>query len=220
MQITDYLKVLTKHWWVFVLVALIASGSAYVYSKLQEPMFRSSARLYVTPRRPDYGGSMFVQNIIRQYSQQLQSDKFLNTVSEQLKLDLPAATLRKRLHTSGTADNMAIEFQMDDPDPARAQAIAKALAMQFLAEQQVRMAEVDKADKIDVYMYDDPKPGTLTWPTTKTNVMAAGILGLLLGGIIAFSIEYLDDTIKTSDDVERYVALPVVGSIPKAVNKR
>jgi len=35
-----------------------------------------------------------------------------------------------------------------------------------------------------------------------------------LGGLIAFFLEYLDDTIKSSQDVEHYVAVPVVGSIP------
>lgn len=216
MQIKDYWKVVSKRWWIFVLVALVASATAYTYSKLQEPIFRSSAKLYVTPRRPDYGVTLFVQNLIRQYSQQLQSDRFLNAVSEQLKLDLPATALRKKIHTSGTVDNLAVEVQVDDPDPGRAQAIAKALAAEFLRDHQSRMAEVEKADKVDVYMYDDPKPGELNWPMTRTNVLAAGILGLLLGGIIAFSLEYFDDTIKTSEDVERYVSLPVVGSIPGA----
>ncbi|MFH1487072.1 MAG: Wzz/FepE/Etk N-terminal domain-containing protein [Chloroflexota bacterium] len=216
MQIKDYWKVISKRWWIFILVAFVASSTAYTYSKLQEPVFRSSAKLYVTPRRYDYGLTMVIQNLIRQYSQQILSDRFLNTVSEQLRLDLPAAALRKKIHTSGTVDNLAVEIQADDSDPGRARAIAKALAEEFLRNHQVRMAEVEKADKVDVYMYDDPKPGELNSPKTRVNVLAAGILGLVLGGIIAFSIEYLDDTIKTSEDVERYVALPVVGSIPSA----
>jgi len=32
--------------------------------------------------------------------------------------------------------------------------------------------------------------------------------------MIIFVLEYLDDTIKTPEDVERYVALPIVGNIP------
>ncbi|MBI2909862.1 MAG: hypothetical protein HYX92_19665 [Chloroflexi bacterium] len=216
MQVKDYWKVVSKRWWIFILVALVASGAAYAYSKLQEPVFRSSAKLYVTPRRPDYGVTLFVQNLIRQYGQQLQSDKFLSTVSEQLKLDLSATEMRKKIHTSGTADNLAIEVQVDDADPGRAQAIARALSAEFLKDQQARMAGVEKPDKVDVYMYDDPTPGVLNWPQTKTNVLAAGLLGLLLGGMVAFILEYADDTIRTAEDVERYVALPVVGSIPTA----
>lgn len=214
MQIRDYWRVLSRRWWILVLVALVTSATAYGYSKSQQVLFRSSATLYVTPRRYDYGLTMVIQNLMRQYSQQLESDKFLNKVSEDLRLDLPAATLRGRIHTSGTADNLAIRIDVDDPDPGTAQAIAGALAREFLANHEIRMEQVEKADKVDVYIYDEPTPATLYRPRTKVNTVAGGLLGLLVGGMIIFVLEYLDDTIKTSEDVERYVALPIVGNIP------
>jgi capsular polysaccharide biosynthesis protein len=214
MPLRDYLIVLRKRWWVYVLVAIIAATSAYVYSKSQQPLYRSSAKLYVTPARPDYGVTLVIQNLIRQYSQLLESDRFLNSVSTQLELDLPPGTLRQRISTSGAADSLMIQVDVDDPDPAQAQAIAKALAEQFLADQQARMEQVDPRDKIDIRKYDDPEPGVLHSPQTRVNVVAGAILGLLLGGVIAFGLEYLDDTIKSSDDVERHMTLPVVGSIP------
>ena len=219
MQIKDYWAVVSKRWWIFVLVAVVAATTAYVYSKMQQPLFRSTAKLYVTPARPDYGVTLFVQNLIRQYGQQLQGDRFLNGISEQLKLDLTPDTLRERIHTSGTTDNLAIMIEVDDPSPGKAQDIAKALAFAFIENHQVKMENVDKRDKVDVEMYDDPTPSYLYSPKTKVNVMAGGVLGLLIGGLIAFFLEYLDDTIKSSEDVERFVELPVIGSIPTITHK-
>jgi len=219
MQLRDYWRVLSKRWWIIVLIALVTSATAYGYSKLQQPLYRSSATLYVTPRRYDYGLTMVIQNLMRQYSQQLESDMFLNKVSEDLKLDLPAATLKSRIHTSGTVDNLAIRIDVDDSDPAKAQAIAGALGKEFLANHEIRMEQVEKADKVDVYMYDNPTPATLYRPRTKVNTIAGGLLGLLVAGVIVFFLEYLDDTIKTPADVERYVAAPVVGNIPSLVTK-
>lgn len=43
----------------------------------------------------------------------------------------------------------------------------------------------------------------------------AGVLGVMLGVFIAFIVEYLDNTIKTPEDVEKYLGLPVLGAIPK-----
>ena len=219
MQIRDYWRVLSKRWWIIFVVALVTSATAYGYSKSQQPLFRSSATLYVTPRRYDYGLTMVIQNLMRQYSQQVESDKFLNKVSEDLKLDLPAATLKSRIHTSGTVDNLAIRIDVDDPDPAMAQAVAGALGREFLANNDIRMEQVEKADKVDVYMYDNPTPATLYRPRTKVNTVAAGLLGLLMGGVIVFFLEYLDDTLKSPEDVERYVAVPVVGNIPNIATR-
>lgn len=214
MQFKDYWFVISKRWWVFLLLMALTSGGAYIYSKAQQPIYRSTAKLYVTPARPDYGVTLVIQNLIRQYSQLLESDKFLSKVNDSLRLDLTPAKLRSKISASGTADNLAIQVEVDDPNPLVAQRIARGLALEFLENHQRRMALVDQRDKIDVEMYDDPEPGVLYSPKTRVNVLAAAILGLLLGGVVSFALEYLDDTIKSGADVERYVALPVVGSIP------
>ncbi len=214
MQIKDYWSVISKRWWIILLIVIAASGSAYIYSKEQQVIFRSTAKLYVMPARPDYGVTLVIQNVIRQYGQMIQSDRFLGKVIEDLRLDLAPAKLRSMVSVSGTSDNLAIQIDVDDPNPANAQRIAKALALAFLDNQQARMNNIDPTSRIDVEMYDDPTPGELFRPQTKLNVIAGAVLGLLLGGLFVFFLEYLDDTIKSSDDVERFVTLPVIGSIP------
>jgi capsular polysaccharide biosynthesis protein len=51
-------------------------------------------------------------------------------------------------------------------------------------------------------------------PKTSTNTAVALVLGLLVGGGLAFLIEYLDDTLRTEDDVRRALDLPVLGIVP------
>jgi capsular polysaccharide biosynthesis protein len=46
--------------------------------------------------------------------------------------------------------------------------------------------------------------------------MAGAILGLVLGVLLAFVLEYLDDTLKSSGDVERFTGLTTLGVIPTA----
>ena len=52
-------------------------------------------------------------------------------------------------------------------------------------------------------------------PRTRTNVMLATIVGVLLALGIAFLIEYLDDTVKTPDDVSRVSGLSTLGAIAR-----
>ena len=52
-------------------------------------------------------------------------------------------------------------------------------------------------------------------PSLKLNLALSLLVGLVLGISLAFFIEYLDTSIKTMDDVERYLGLSVLAVIPK-----
>jgi capsular polysaccharide biosynthesis protein len=51
-------------------------------------------------------------------------------------------------------------------------------------------------------------------PNLATNIAIAVVLGMMLGVGIIFLIEFLDNTIKTAEDVQKYLDLPVLGVIP------
>jgi capsular exopolysaccharide synthesis family protein len=51
-------------------------------------------------------------------------------------------------------------------------------------------------------------------PKLKLNLLLALIVGLFMGGGAAFLIEYLDNTIKNPEDLERYFQLPYLGPVP------
>lgn len=57
-------------------------------------------------------------------------------------------------------------------------------------------------------------PASPVSPRPVRNVFVGLILGLLLGGGLAFLYEYLDNTLKSRQDIEEYVKLPVLGEIP------
>ncbi|MCS6801558.1 MAG: polysaccharide biosynthesis tyrosine autokinase [Chloroflexota bacterium] len=217
MQLRDYGRVIARRWWIILLFAVAGAATAYGLSKLETPMYRSSAKLYVSPVRPDYGLTLVIQNLIRSYGQQITSERFLRQINEELKLDLPPGALRSRTNVLGTADNLAIQIDFDDPNPLVAQRVARALAQKFVEEHQRRMLAVEPRDKIEIDIFDEPQPGTLTRPRTAANTVAGAVLGVLLGVVTVFLLEYLDDTLKGQESVDRFIKLPVVGTIPRLV---
>jgi capsular polysaccharide biosynthesis protein len=75
-------------------------------------------------------------------------------------------------------------------------------------------------DRVNAIVLDAPKYVTDS-PKTSINTLAGGILGLLLGGVIIFILEYLESAvIRTSTDVERQFNLPVLGAIPAGDRRR
>ncbi|MPN10987.1 hypothetical protein SDC9_158285 [bioreactor metagenome] len=51
-------------------------------------------------------------------------------------------------------------------------------------------------------------------PIPVLNMTAAGILGIMIGALIVILIDYLDNTIKTPEDITKYIGMPVIGMIP------
>jgi capsular exopolysaccharide synthesis family protein len=52
-------------------------------------------------------------------------------------------------------------------------------------------------------------------PSLRLNLILSLVVGLILGMSLAFFIEYLDTSIKTMDDVEKYLGISVLAVIPK-----
>jgi capsular polysaccharide biosynthesis protein len=216
LQIRDYWVVLSKRWWLIVLVAAAAAVSSYSYSRLQTPIYRAEVQLTVAPSRLDYGLTLVIDNLLTQYQQQLLTRQLAATVDANLKLDLPIDTLLGKIRASAVVNGYLLDITVDDTDPNRARDIALVWAQQFIQVHQAEMAPKDPQDRIEITMLDKPIPGTIYFPKTKQYVVGAGVLGLVVGAVLAFVLEYLDDTLKTSEDVERYIGLTSLGAIPIA----
>jgi len=57
-------------------------------------------------------------------------------------------------------------------------------------------------------------------PRKTINLVVSVLVGLFVGVGVALTIEYFDTTVKTPDDVERYLGLPVIGIVPMFSGRR
>ena len=76
----------------------------------------------------------------------------------------------------------------------------------------IRLARLQNTPNV-VQIEAASTPSKPVRPQPVTNTALAAVVGLLLAGGIAFLIEYIDDTIRTPDDIERILKLPVIGYI-------
>lgn len=78
---------------------------------------------------------------------------------------------------------------------------------------EVQVAQGDKGSEVSIETYSRVPRGAVGPPRVR-NVMIALVLSLVAGIGLAFLLDFLDDTVKSLDDVDRYVHLPALAMIP------
>jgi capsular polysaccharide biosynthesis protein len=215
MQLSDYLTVLRRRWWVIMLVAAAASVGAYVFSKLQTPVFRSEASYLVVPNRVDNGLSIVLQNQMESFKVMALAPIQLEQISQQLQLDRDADWLLGYVRIQSQTDTRLMIVQADYPnDPAMAQRLADAVGNNMVALVSSLNQGIEGTDRISMRVNQPARPAIRYRPQTQINVAAGAVLGLILGLLLAFALEALDDSLKSPADVERFVGLTTLGAIP------
>lgn len=66
----------------------------------------------------------------------------------------------------------------------------------------------------NISIVDRAERGGKFKPSLRLNLALGALLGAMLGVLLALAFEYLDDTIKRPEDIEKLLGLPVLGAIP------
>lgn len=75
---------------------------------------------------------------------------------------------------------------------------------------------IDLGDSSVMVLSEAFIPTTPVKPNTRLNIALALVMGLMVFTLLAFVMEYLDNTLKSSEDIHNYLGLPVLGLIPEA----
>jgi capsular polysaccharide biosynthesis protein len=212
----EVLRALRERWWVLVAATVLAALAAYIYVKMPwvEPRWRSSVLIQATGRL-DYGNFLALEKELRPLAEQVRQLGIMREVDRNLHTDLPPERMLERTKAEPVQDSGQIRIDFEDPDPRRAERvgleIADAYVRQHNADEQGKLRE----ERVILSILDRPPDAVLTWPLTRLVVPAAAALGLLVAGGIVLGLVFLDDTLKSAEDVQRYLDLPLLGSVPR-----
>jgi capsular polysaccharide biosynthesis protein len=215
MQLQDYARILWKRGWIIILLALFAAASAYGFSKLQTPIYKSTVTLSTVPSRPsDYGQTLAIKNLLRLYVQQMQSPQITQQVIDKLQLDVTPQKFVGQINFNADESTLTITIEARHPLPATAAKVAQTLAEVFVAFHNQENLQIDQSDRVLTNIINSTAPDIFS-PKTSINTLAGAILGALLGVIVVFVLEWLDsDIVRTTEDIERVIGVTVLGSIP------
>ena len=147
--------------------------------------------------------------LTKDYSVLITSRPVLEKTIENLKLDMSYEQLKESIAVDNPEDTRILNITVTDTDPKRTQKIVNEVAANASAFIGDKM-EVTAPKIIDEGQFPTHKAG----PNMKKNALLGLLLGLILSAGIFVVIAIMDDTIKTEADIEKYLGLSTLTSVP------
>ena len=195
--------------------ALLAGAFALI---TKTPQYESATTMYVltkfdTDRLTDRD-LRTSEYLIQDYAKLIQSRSVTEEVARKLGLPLSHEKMLGKLSVSTEDDTRVITIKARDKDPYMARNIATEI--RTTAAQQIQRVMNTEA----VNVVDEANIPTLpcSSPVSKTVVMG-GLLGVILAAAYVVITFMMNDTIKTPEDIERYLGLSTLGIIPVSKQK-
>ncbi|QJX78740.1 YveK family protein [Priestia megaterium] len=226
-NIKELFQTLKKRIWLIALITIIAAIiSAVISFFVLTPVYESKTQILVNQAKSDqqlYNATEVQTNIqlINTYNVIIKSPAILDKVKSELNLDRTVEDLNSQITVSSAKDSQVVEITVQDPSPQVAAQIANKTAKVF----QAQISKIMKIDNVSVLSKAEVK-GTVSpiKPQPLLNIAIAIVVGLMVGVGLAFLLEFLDNTLKTEQDIENILELPVMGvittikDVPKATN--
>lgn len=200
-------------WWI-LLAAVLGTGAAGTYSYyLLTPQYISEAKIYVLSKETTLTSLADLQmgtQLTQDYKELIGSRPVMQEVINTLNLDITYRQLAEKLKLENPKDTRILYLTVTDPNPYMAKAIVDEIAnaaSDYIGE----IMEMTPPKLLE----DGMVATVQTSPNVKKNAAVGGLVMLVLAcGVITLSV-IMNDTIRSEEDVFKYLELPVLAVVPE-----
>ena len=198
-----------------LLIAAMLAGAviAGIYTEtLITPQYSATATMLVLTKETTLASLADLQlgsELTNDYRILILSNSVLNDVIDKMGLHMDHKELRADITIDNPSDSRILEITVDNPDPQAARDIVDELAhtaADFIGDQ-MEVAPPKIIEDVEI-------PETPTSPSLSRNVLLGGMIGLILSAGIVVLMTVMNDRIRSEDDIEKYLGISALGSIP------
>ena len=198
---------------VILAVGLLCACVSCIYTKLfVSPIYTSSSTMLVLTKETTLASVADLQlgsQLTKDYSVLITSRPVLEDVIENLGLDTDYKELRECVTVTNPDDTRILQLSIENSDAAMAKAIVDELAT-------VSSAYIgDKMEVVPPKIIDEGEiPTTRTSPDMKKIAILGLLVGFLVSGGIVTLMTVMNDTIKSEEDITKYLGISTLSSVP------
>lgn len=214
-DLQEIFGVLLHRLWIIIVAALVCGAVAFICSFfIITPKYESTTKVYILNKQNangtvTYSDVQLSSTLSKDYEQLVTSRYVIEGVIKELNLDETYESLVGRVSASNATDTRIIAITVTDPDPAQAQRMANSVR-DLAAKHITEVMDIEAVNVVDqANLPDSPvSPSISKW------TIIGALVGIIISAAVIIIQHLLDDTIKTSEDVEKYLGLSTLALIP------
>lgn len=218
-SISEIINALKKRWKLILIITLCATLlSGIVSFFVLKPQYEANTKVFIGKEEGAEQG--YNQNDVVMYKQLMKT--YLETVKtkdlvgraiEGVNTELGVKEVLAGLTVTNTADTQILEIKFKGGNPEEAKDIVEAITEEFIKVSKTLVANGNVRIIEKVIVPENPVS-----PNKTMNIAIAFILGLMVSIGLCFLLEFMDNTFKTKEQLEREIDLPVLGTIPNMID--
>ena len=177
---------------------------------LQKPMYKSYTTIILSGSDSQITQSelSLSKSLVDTYAEIVKSRRVLEQVIEELNLDTTYEKLSSKISVASVNNTEIIKIIVTDTDPTEAKNIANVTANYFTKE----VVDLYKVNNVNVL--DEANTTNIPYNiNVAKQIIIYLFIGFIIGAGVLFIIFYFDRTIKSAEQVEQKIKLPILGSV-------
>lgn len=214
-DLTKILEILRKNMKVLIILPLLGLViSAIISFFFLDEKYQASTQVLVNQKESDT--QMMAQEVqsniqlVNTYSEIVKSPRILDKVSKELNRKYSSSEISNMLTVNNQAESQLLNIAIESKSGNDSEKVANKISEVFSEE----VPDIMNVDNVSVLSTADNTAKQVA-PKTVVNLIIGLITGLILALLIIFIKEMIDKRIKSEEDVENELEIPVLGSIQK-----
>ncbi len=211
-NISELFRLLWHNAWIIAIATGVLGIAAFFYSSFViTTQYTSTTSMYVmsSSQSLTYQDTQLSMQIMRDYKEIVTSRSVLEEAIERTGIETTVEALKKKIKLSNTENTRVITISVQDPSPVVAQQLAE-MVRTVSAEKIRQILDVDAVNTVDKANLPDKKSS----PSISRWTLTGALIGFMLSALILIILHLANTTIKSSEDVERYLGLSTLATIP------
>lgn len=208
-DLMELFHALLRRWYLILICGFLGAAAAFGYTKLRVvPQYEATSMIYIYDKSSGIDLNLSKQ-LTSDFTILAKSRPVVEQVIDGLKLNTSYEALVGTITFTNPSDTSIMKTTVRNPDPELACEISNAMS-DALAECIASVMLTDKPSIVEEAVV----PTYPVSPNVKKNVMMGGMFGIVVMAGILVVMYLLDDRIKSEEDIERYLGLTTLASIP------
>ena len=214
-RIEELIKILKKRWKMIVSITIISTiFSVFMSFYIISPKYEASTKVFIgkenskDEKYSDNDVNMY-QKLLKTYVEVISTNNLVEKAIDKEGLDITSEEVLKGLTVAPRADTQILEIKYISEDRILAKDVVDSITDEFIesSTELIPNGDVKIIDKVKI-------PERPVSPNKKMNIAIAFLLGLMISVGLSFLLDAMNNTLKTKEELERILGLPVIGTIP------